>query len=68
MKLKYEATDRRTGFGRDYGPTMDRQQNNYILILFDTTEGTGAVDGSSVTMCTPFVPLYYQAIIMIEEV
>jgi len=25
-------------------------------------------DGSNATMCTPFVPLYYQAIIMIEEV
>ena len=31
-------------------------------ILYDTTEGMGAVDCSSATTYTPFVPLCYQAV------
>jgi len=38
------------------------------LLLYYNTDGTGAVDGSSATMYKPFLPLFYQAIIMIEEV
>jgi len=38
------------------------------LLLYDNTDSTVAVDGSSATMYKPFVPLFYRAIIMIEEV
>jgi hypothetical protein len=36
--------------------------------MTDTIQGTSAVDGSSATMFIPFIPLCYQAIIMVEEI
>jgi hypothetical protein len=36
--------------------------------MYDATEEMSAVRVSSATMCEPFVPLCYEAIIMIEKV
>ena len=68
-KLKCESLWR-TRFGRHYGTNCCNtdKQNECIFILYDTSKSTGAVEESSVTMRTVFLPLCYQAIIMIEAV
>ena len=61
-KIKYEATYGSlcgTGFGRHYGLTYrNRQQNKYVLILYETTEGTDAV-GQIECLSVHTICIYY---------